>query len=513
MATLNGIRDALNAYDPRSIIQCDVKATLSIHVSADPQPDPDVCISNLREDLPPEVLYAKEMLRGPTVLYRLIRDYLVVKGLAYTPHPTSNRISHGLVNMIYVDNTDRILANQSLISPPPGSTQGSQQSFPQTNEAPNSKIAHNISSRFKKDDRYTGKIGEDIQEAINNYRDCAEDFHLGDEQMLRFFHNIFDGEAKRFYRSHVIQRATDFNSAASLMVKEFNSLTRQNRVRKLLQNLRLSRIIDTKRIPVSEALEELRETITKYTPQGPPTHQSEQDKTEYLHDAVIGVEWAKSVLTQSLAAIPPWTFQQLYTALDAAWLQEQKQKEGIRRDRTDVHRSQPMPPIPGIHFQRQNTYGIPRRPGSTSSNPRMQYPPRNPTHNQSMNGADRFGKIRACHNCGSKYHLIRDCPKPLALRKNVSQMLQTRPAKRILYELCEQAEHALGAFEIDFTAFEEEPEPEPDPREEILMDDITLDNDDELADQAVTHHQVVEHTPHKHPILSDYVENLNPMDF
>ena len=225
------------------------------------------------------------------------------------------------------------------------------------------------------------------------------------------------------------------------MVNEFNSLTRQNRVRKLLQKPRLSRILETKRIPVSEALEELRETITKYTPQGPPTHHSEQDKTQYLHDAVIGVECTKSVLTQSLAALPPWKFQQLYTALDAAWLQEQKQKEGHRLDQPDISRTQPLPYIPGIHSQRHNTYGIPHRPGSASSNPRTPYPLQLFSHKPVPfeNGTDRFGTVRACHNCGSKYHLIRDCPKPMALRKYVSRMLQTRPAKRILYELCEQA--------------------------------------------------------------------------
>ena len=82
MATLNGIRDALSSYDPRSMMQCDVKATIALHVMTEPQPDPNVCVSNLRADLPPEVLYAREMLRGPTVLYRPIRDYLVVKGLS-----------------------------------------------------------------------------------------------------------------------------------------------------------------------------------------------------------------------------------------------------------------------------------------------------------------------------------------------------------------------------------------------------------------------------------------------
>ena len=177
MAALNGIRDALSSYEPRSMIQCDV----ALHVIAEPHPDPNVFVSNLRADLPPEVLYVRVMLRGPTVLYRLICDFLVVKGLPYTPNPTTNRISHGVVAMLYVDDADRILANQGLTSSAAGSTQGSHQSFPPTIEAPNSKIAHNISSRFKKEDWYTGKSEKIL---INNFRDCAQDFHLSDEQML-----------------------------------------------------------------------------------------------------------------------------------------------------------------------------------------------------------------------------------------------------------------------------------------------------------------------------------------
>ena len=144
MATPNEIRDSLSSYDPRSMIQCDVMATIAPHVLAIPQPISDVCVSNLRADLPAEVLCAREMFQGPTALYRLIRDYLVVKGFSYTPHTTTNRISHGLVNMVYIDDTDRMLANQGLTIVASGSTQGSHQSFPPTLEALNSKIAHNI---------------------------------------------------------------------------------------------------------------------------------------------------------------------------------------------------------------------------------------------------------------------------------------------------------------------------------------------------------------------------------
>ena len=64
------------------MIQCDVKAPIALHVMADPQPNSDVRVINLRACPPPEVPYAREMLRRPTVLYRLVRDYLVIKGLS-----------------------------------------------------------------------------------------------------------------------------------------------------------------------------------------------------------------------------------------------------------------------------------------------------------------------------------------------------------------------------------------------------------------------------------------------
>ena len=116
-----------------------------------------MCVRNFRANLPLEVVCAREMLRGPTVLYRLISDYLVVMGFSYTPHPPTNRISHGLVTMLYVDDADRILANQSLTSSASRPAQGSHQSSPPTIVASKSIIAHNISSRFKKEERYTGK--------------------------------------------------------------------------------------------------------------------------------------------------------------------------------------------------------------------------------------------------------------------------------------------------------------------------------------------------------------------
>lgn len=61
---------------------------------------------------------------------------------------------------------------------------------------------------------------------------------------------------------------------------------------------------------VNEALEELREEITKIMPLRPKTYRSEEDKVECLRGAVIGTDCAHRALSQRYAVTPPWSFQQ-----------------------------------------------------------------------------------------------------------------------------------------------------------------------------------------------------------
>ena len=274
MVTLEVIRATLDGYSPSSSVQADIKAALATVVSRDPQPSNEECINTLRDDLPHEFLYSTELLKGSTTLFRILRDYLVVKGLQYTPHPRSNRIAYGLVDIFFTDVPYRIIANANLSayhssSTSPSVNHGNQSSQPSSHLSMDSKIAHNIASRFKREERYFGRIGEDINEVVDKCCDAADDYNLNEDQKLRYFHNVFDGEAKRFYRTSIAGTQLSFDSAVQRMLQEFNSITRQNRVRKLLQNLRLSQILKTKNCSVSEALEELRETTTRYTPQGP----------------------------------------------------------------------------------------------------------------------------------------------------------------------------------------------------------------------------------------------------
>jgi hypothetical protein len=161
-----------------------------------------------------------------------------------------------------------------------------------------------MATRFKIEQKFTGKLGEDLTEYVSNYMDAAKDYDLTNKKNLDFMHHLLDREAKRFYRENVLSFCTNCAEATAMMQEDFNSLTRQNCVRKHQQKLRFLTIVKKKNCTVTEGLEELREIITKLTPQGPRTHRSEEDKVEYLFKAVVGSNWAKYSLSSSQAASP-----------------------------------------------------------------------------------------------------------------------------------------------------------------------------------------------------------------
>lgn len=119
------------------------------------------------------------------------------------------------------------------------------------------KIARNIATRFKSTKKFTGELGDDINEHIGNYLDAANDYKLENLRKLQYFHNIFDGEAKRFYRQNVMGVSQLFIEACTKKGQKYNTITRQNRVRKRLQSLRLSSIVRAKSCTTTEALQEL----------------------------------------------------------------------------------------------------------------------------------------------------------------------------------------------------------------------------------------------------------------
>ena len=79
--TLAYLRETLSKYNPKSEIQGDFEAALSLFIERQPQPSKEDCINGLRDDLPVELLYSIDALKGPTTFYGIIRDYLSLNGV------------------------------------------------------------------------------------------------------------------------------------------------------------------------------------------------------------------------------------------------------------------------------------------------------------------------------------------------------------------------------------------------------------------------------------------------
>lgn len=84
---------------------------------------------------------------------------------------------------------------------------------------------------------------------------------MSENQKLRYFHNIFHGEAKRYYKSYMQPGCNIFEESFDRIRNEYSSSARQNKVRKYLQNIALSSVTEEKSCNVAEAYEYFREII------------------------------------------------------------------------------------------------------------------------------------------------------------------------------------------------------------------------------------------------------------
>lgn len=230
----------------------------------------------------------------------------------------------------------------------------------------NSSLAHNVATRFKKKDHFSGEINEDIKEYLSNYKDVALDYNLTEAEKLSYLHNLLKGEENLYYKTIKLSCRT-FDDARSKLIGKYSNVIRQNRVRKTLQSFRLNAIMKERNIGVPEALSVLRERITSLAPQGPIAHRTEEAKVEYLYHAVIGLKWAKSALSNVYSLGSPCTLEQLHNSVDSSWLHEQEQIDGNQRDleqdnKSDIESAAMM-------YVGQSLYGQPRKYGSRSSAP------------------------------------------------------------------------------------------------------------------------------------------------
>lgn len=210
------------------------------------------------------------------------------------------------------------------------------------------------------------------------------------------------------------------------MKTEYNSITRQNRCRQELLKLNLSRVMKKEKLETLQALEFIRDKITNIAEQGPQAYRLEAHRCEYLQNAVLGCPWATNSL--ATAEKEQWTFQNLYSALDSAWLLHEETEEARHADDGD---SKPVTLPKGIFYESQATYGRPRKQGSKSSAPDK----RRPTGFKRDYRTQRSIQFKhGCFNCGEEGHYNKG-KSPKRVMNTVASALNTRPMHQVLYEL------------------------------------------------------------------------------
>jgi hypothetical protein len=82
---------------------------------------------------------------------------------------------------------------------------------------------------------------EDIILSLREYDRSVNDFQSTSEQSFQFLHNMFHGEAKRFYSDHV-DGAPTYEDAKAQLISRYCSKSRQVRAQQILDVLRLRNI-------------------------------------------------------------------------------------------------------------------------------------------------------------------------------------------------------------------------------------------------------------------------------
>ena len=413
----------------------------------------------LSEDNRPEDLFKPSLLELP-ILFRYLKEWLERHEVCIKTH-SSNRIISRLCMTIYsgIDQTTGINCINEYRKR--GSIKNSILNIRQTIERESlariakedniSKIAHNIAIRFKdKYDKFSGDIYENWKNYLSEYLNECSDYSVPIEKRVQFRYHVLKDDARSFYDEKIQGRVFNVGEACTLMDKEYNSYTRQVRIRNEVCHLRVStmRTADGDEI---EALQNIHSKITKLYMLGPSAYRTESHKIDYLRNAVTGTTWATAPLSRM--STTNMKYQELYARLESSIQHEKDTKQAIAVD----HAAQMAPeamknltigegfrtegtPIPGVMFTGQARYG---------RHPNM--------------------KSRQCYNCASNGHLIKECPKRIDIpnmntdsnrtdQQRASSQRNYR-ARRILFEVCQQIAQ-------DDEDSEQESTMQPDPEQE-----------------------------------------------
>lgn len=105
---------SLQKYRPVTQQLAECKVALEFCVQKDPQLSEIECTDGLQEDLSVELLYSEDVICASTILFRLLRDCLVLKGFDYTQQQANNNIIYEIAFSFFENEDDSDYALERL---------------------------------------------------------------------------------------------------------------------------------------------------------------------------------------------------------------------------------------------------------------------------------------------------------------------------------------------------------------------------------------------------------------
>lgn len=289
-----------------------------------------------------------------------------------------------------------------------------------------SRAHHYVSVRFKsKEDKYGGSEEENLSEHVDEYLSVTRDYNLTQTQKLQYLHNLFKGEALRFYNKQVREKESTIGGAINAMQNHFNSLDKQQRVKADLTTLSLSAFSEKHGGSIRKGLAKMASYIAERTPLCPPDFRGESHQIEFMKQAVLEYPWAEPILYRINQNTE---FQQFYTELaNALQLSEEK---AARKSESSHHKESSSKPL--ILFN---------QPKYAKKITQSLFP--------------GYNIDKSCWNCGSPQHTLNRCTKPINTSRVAARKVQfyekkfkgknrNDTAKQVLYELVRGLDELLN---------------------------------------------------------------------
>lgn len=154
--------------------------------------------------------------------------------------------------------------------------------------------------------QFSGDLSQSITLVIQDYKHSATLCNLDESVMATNFTSCLRDPARAFFLSKVYE-GQSFNEIEDFMLAEYNSRSRQIQIRKKLESIQLKSIMAERNIQTEQdALNEIIKLINTLVPQCPPAFRSDENKINFLRQAVVCEIWAKSAISEVDAEGVSW---------------------------------------------------------------------------------------------------------------------------------------------------------------------------------------------------------------